>query len=147
MFFLSYLLPSLFPLIISSSFFGIFSFFFFWFSFLFIYLVLRRFVWGFCDLFVSLILSCVFIWCFVVSLMFLFCFKKNLCVYVLGCLCGVVETLQQKVSMYAKWFHWILSEFISLVSGDYWIAPTFCNSEKKDKSKKKGWKETKRKSN
>jgi hypothetical protein len=24
--------------------------------------------------------------------------------------------LQQKVSMYAKWFHWILSEFIGLVN-------------------------------
>ncbi len=24
-----------------------------------------------------------------------------------------VKTLQQKVSLYAKWFHWILSEFIS----------------------------------
>jgi hypothetical protein len=24
-----------------------------------------------------------------------------------------IQTLQQKVSMYAKWIHWILSEFIS----------------------------------
>jgi hypothetical protein len=29
-----------------------------------------------------------------------------------------VQTQQQKVSMYAKWFHWILSEFIGLVNGD-----------------------------
>jgi len=24
-----------------------------------------------------------------------------------------IQTLQQKVSLYAKWIHWILSEFIS----------------------------------
>jgi hypothetical protein len=27
-------------------------------------------------------------------------------------------SLQQKVSLYAKWFHWILSEFTSLVNRD-----------------------------
>ncbi len=27
-------------------------------------------------------------------------------------------SLQQKVSLCAKWFHWILSEFTSLVNGD-----------------------------
>jgi hypothetical protein len=26
--------------------------------------------------------------------------------------CRVLTTLQQKVSLYAKWFHWVLSEFI-----------------------------------
>jgi hypothetical protein len=30
--------------------------------------------------------------------------------------------------MYAKWFHWILSAFIDLVNGDWWIAPTFYSS-------------------
>jgi hypothetical protein len=29
-----------------------------------------------------------------------------------------IYTLQQKVSLYAKWFHWILSEFIGLVNKD-----------------------------
>jgi hypothetical protein len=26
------------------------------------------------------------------------------------------QALQQKVSLYAKWFHWILSEFLVLVT-------------------------------
>jgi len=30
----------------------------------------------------------------------------------------LVFTLQQKVSLYAKWFHWILSDFIGLVNKD-----------------------------
>jgi len=30
----------------------------------------------------------------------------------------LAPSLQQKVSLYAKWFHWILSEFIGLVDGD-----------------------------
>jgi hypothetical protein len=41
---------------------------------------------------------------------------------------GEEGALQQKVSLYAKWFHWILSEFIGLVNGDQWTTPTFCSS-------------------
>jgi hypothetical protein len=29
-----------------------------------------------------------------------------------------IGSLQQKLSLYAKWFHWILSEFIGLVNKD-----------------------------
>jgi hypothetical protein len=29
-----------------------------------------------------------------------------------------LQTLQQKVSLYTKWFHWILSEFIGLMNMD-----------------------------
>jgi hypothetical protein len=39
-----------------------------------------------------------------------------------------LPTLQQKLSMYAKWFQWILGEFISLMNRDYWTTPTFCSS-------------------
>jgi hypothetical protein len=54
------------------------------------------------------------------------------------------QTLQQKVSLYAKWFHWILNEctcpsewdlvaqcceFISTLNRDKGIATTFCNNE------------------
>jgi hypothetical protein len=30
----------------------------------------------------------------------------------------IIATLQQKVSLYLKWFHWILNEFIGLVNKD-----------------------------
>jgi hypothetical protein len=32
--------------------------------------------------------------------------------------CKNLITLQQKVSLYAKWFQWILSEFTGLVNKD-----------------------------
>jgi hypothetical protein len=62
-------------------------------------------------------------------------------------------TLQQKVSSHTKWFHWILSEstgcsewepmkkvnFISLMNGDYWTAPTFCSSVGTSQMAKTQW--------
>jgi hypothetical protein len=38
-------------------------------------------------------------------------------------LVGIINTckqysLQQKVSLYTKWFHWILSEFIGIMNGN-----------------------------
>jgi hypothetical protein len=37
----------------------------------------------------------------------------------------LIRSLQQKVSLYAKWFHWIMSEFISYkewdLVGKQWI--------------------------
>jgi hypothetical protein len=35
------------------------------------------------------------------------------------------DSLQQKVSMYAKWFHWILNEFISCSEWDQWKTSEF----------------------
>ncbi len=85
--------PSLFPFIISSSFFGNSSFFLFWFSiflcFFLLFSILCSFLWGLCDLFVFFSIlkksNCVFIWgfcgLFVLFLVFVFFFG----------VCGVAE--------------------------------------------------------
>jgi hypothetical protein len=51
--------------------------------------------------------------------------------YVIGpsVIVSSTDSLQQKVSLYTKWFYWILSEFTDLVNMDYWIAPIFCSND------------------
>jgi hypothetical protein len=91
-------LPSLFLLIISSSFFRWFSLFL---HFFFLFSILFSFVWSLCDLFVFIsllflfLVLCLYLWSFCSSFasfffsfsFLLFCF----CVYVLSCVCGSCE--------------------------------------------------------
>ncbi len=41
--------------------------------------------------------------------------------YVIGpsVIMSSIDSQQQKVILYTKWFHWILSEFIGLMNMDY----------------------------
>lgn len=66
-------------------------------SYLFIYSVFCGFVWSLCDLFVFSLFFFFFFFslCFYLRFLWSFCsfflFFKNICMYVLGCLCGNVE--------------------------------------------------------
>jgi hypothetical protein len=63
---------------------------------------LKNFASGMCWLYI-------YIYIYIYVYKTLLIFKKYIATY---------DTLQHKVSLYTKWFHWILSEFICLVNKD-----------------------------
>jgi hypothetical protein len=34
----------------------------------------------------------------------------------------------KKVSLYTKWFQWIVKKFTNIINGDLWTTPTFCSN-------------------